>query len=481
MNVLGLPSGSDNSLLQAGSGISYNAQTGTITNSGVLSLTGTTNQINLNAYTGDITLSLPQSIAKTSTPQFNGLYFYNGSSNQHNLQLNGTALDLNLGSSRLFNIKNVANNSIFTVQENGGITCSQPIYLNDAITLNFGNSNDFQLSHDGYTTNNILTGAGRDLVFKSETTSAFNYKFQDHAGTDLFKITGAGVISIPSFSTANRILSTTGTSGQLAASLAYDTANTASAIVQRASDGGISVGNITTAGGVSTFNTGYATNQIVLNQSTSTNRLNMYFNHSNNRDLEFGIRGSSDDFDNYCWSSNLGYGGTSGWVFLCDKNLTFKTYQIEPINDNSTSLGSSTRKYSVVYSGTATINTSDQRAKEQITDSALGLSFVNQLRPVSYKFKDYTSQSAPDRDGNTSTINHTFIRTHYGLIAQEVKTVMDGLNITSNQFAGYIYDAASDTYGLRYSEFISPMMKAIQELSARLVIAENKLIAHNIT
>jgi hypothetical protein len=61
----------------AGSGISLSAastsDTITIDNSGVLSITGTTDQITASASTGAVTLSLPQSIASTSSPTFAGL------------------------------------------------------------------------------------------------------------------------------------------------------------------------------------------------------------------------------------------------------------------------------------------------------------------------------------------------------------------------------------------------------------------------
>lgn len=61
----------------AGSGISLSAastsDTITIDNSGVLSITGTTDQITASASTGAVTLSLPQSIATTSSPSFAGL------------------------------------------------------------------------------------------------------------------------------------------------------------------------------------------------------------------------------------------------------------------------------------------------------------------------------------------------------------------------------------------------------------------------
>jgi hypothetical protein len=61
----------------AGSGISLTAastsDTITIDNSGVLSITGTADQITASASTGAVTLSLPQSIATTSSPSFTGL------------------------------------------------------------------------------------------------------------------------------------------------------------------------------------------------------------------------------------------------------------------------------------------------------------------------------------------------------------------------------------------------------------------------
>lgn len=51
----------------------------TITNIGVTSLTGTTDQITASASTGSVTLSLPQSIASTSSPTFAGLSVGSGS------------------------------------------------------------------------------------------------------------------------------------------------------------------------------------------------------------------------------------------------------------------------------------------------------------------------------------------------------------------------------------------------------------------
>jgi hypothetical protein len=59
-----------------GTGINYDQLTGiisTIDNDAIASITGTTNQINVNNIDGDIILSTPQNIATTSSPIFAGL------------------------------------------------------------------------------------------------------------------------------------------------------------------------------------------------------------------------------------------------------------------------------------------------------------------------------------------------------------------------------------------------------------------------
>jgi hypothetical protein len=56
-----------------GTGLSYNDTSGAISNSGVLSITGTSNQVSADVSTGAVTLSLPQSIHSAATPTFGGV------------------------------------------------------------------------------------------------------------------------------------------------------------------------------------------------------------------------------------------------------------------------------------------------------------------------------------------------------------------------------------------------------------------------
>ena len=151
---------------------------------------------------------------------------------------------------------------------------------------------------------------------------------------------------------------------------------------------------------------------------------------------------------------------------------------VQPGTDNSYSLGASGIRWSSVWAANGTIQTSDEREKKDIVDSDLGLDFVSKLRPVSFKWKvgknEVTSElDGLDEEGNPKTkIVVTPIegkRTHYGLIAQEVETLLDG-----KDFGGFIHDAETDIKGLRYDQFIPVLINAIKELKAEIEILKAK-------
>ena len=150
----------------------------------------------------------------------------------------------------------------------------------------------------------------------------------------------------------------------------------------------------------------------------------------------------------------LWFTGT-GSIYMGGTNDSFS-----PLADNSNDLGRLNNRWDDIYATNGTIQTSDANDKSNIANSDLGLSFVSQLTPRKYTLND----------GDSS-------RTHYGLIAQEVKTVLDNNNINTSDFAPYIKGEILDTndvgtgeykYGLRYTELISILVKAIQELEQRV-------------
>ena len=121
---------------------------------------------------------------------------------------------------------------------------------------------------------------------------------------------------------------------------------------------------------------------------------------------------------------------------------------------------------------------SDIRDKTEIRDTLLGLEFINSLRPVDYKWNYRDDYLVEDDDGNLVRLENdgskTRVRYHHGLIAQEVKEVMDGLGIDFGGYQDHTVKGGCDVLTLGYEELISPLIKAVQELSARVKALESK-------
>ena len=140
-------------------------------------------------------------------------------------------------------------------------------------------------------------------------------------------------------------------------------------------------------------------------------------------------------------------------------------------SDNTYTWGTSGLRWSDIYAASGSVNTSDERLKTDIVDSPLGLDFINDLRAIRYRVIERRGP-IKDKNGDIVQAAAAGVRPHYGLSAQQVKTVLDGLGI---DFAGYIDPSVTGDdggLGLRYTEFIGPIIKAIQELTGRVVLLE---------
>jgi len=135
--------------------------------------------------------------------------------------------------------------------------------------------------------------------------------------------------------------------------------------------------------------------------------------------------------------------------------------------DYYTTLGSgagSDRIYNQFSANASWTRVSDSRYKEEITNNTdCGLSFINDLRPVTFKFKPLADidNTLPDYDASKNS--RLYDKKMYGLIAQEVKQAMDDNNITD--FAGWD-QGDNGIQGISQEMFIHPLIKAVQELTA---------------
>lgn len=93
---------------------------------------------------------------------------------------------------------------------------------------------------------------------------------------------------------------------------------------------------------------------------------------------------------------------------------------------------------------TGFVTVSDKRLKEDIKESKLGLDFIKDLKPVSYKMKGED-------------------KTKEGLLAQDVEESLNKLNINKEEVS--LINHYNDKYSLSYMELIGPLIKSVQELS----------------
>lgn len=184
-------------------------------------------------------------------------------------------------------------------------------------------------------------------------------------------------------------------------------------------------------------------------------------------------------------------------------------YCVAPYSDNHYMLGRALRRWKDVYAANSAIITSDESLKRDITplDENMTKDFIMGLQPISYIRTDGESG-----------------RTHYGMGAQSVERLMEELGMTSMDFAGLIkspmyedYEVEEEVeveklvpnengkpiprkvreiqkvtkqreipgryrYGLRYEEFIAPLIKVVQmqqtelEAQQKTIIAQEKAI-----
>ena len=128
---------------------------------------------------------------------------------------------------------------------------------------------------------------------------------------------------------------------------------------------------------------------------------------------------------------------------------------VTPNADNVYDLGSPNFVWSAIYCSTNELNGSDRNIKNSI--EALPEKYVRMfelIEPKRYKLNNGTSG-----------------RFHTGFIAQEVEDAMRACGIDSQEFAGWAaakLDDGSETYFLRYSEFIPILWAKVREQEARI-------------
>ncbi len=159
-------------------------------------------------------------------------------------------------------------------------------------------------------------------------------------------------------------------------------------------------------------------------------------------------------------------------------------YYVRVSGSNQVQLGNSS---TTTYAYGAVQDRSDARDKADIRDTILGLDFIRQLRPVDFRWDmrdDYVDRII-EEDPETGDITERLVpvpkdgsrkrkRFHHGLIAQEVKEVLDRLGVDFGGFQDHSRSGGDDVLSIGYTEMIAPLIRAVQELSDRVEMLEGK-------
>jgi hypothetical protein len=132
-------------------------------------------------------------------------------------------------------------------------------------------------------------------------------------------------------------------------------------------------------------------------------------------------------------------------TFGCDANWM-------PDRDNYWSLGGSANRWTAVWAVDGTINTSDERLKDGISDLEYGLDEVMKLQPISFSWRDRPEAGRK-----------------LGLIAQEVEPVISEVVaktetvLSEGPNGPQPMNKPAENLGIYYSQLIPVLIKAIQE------------------
>ncbi len=392
--------------------------------------------VNGDTYTGG-SITLSGSISGATTISLSGLLTGHGINNSSSGITNAgaisgvstisasgliTAYGLNNNNSGISNVGSLSGVTSFTVS--GGLTGTSLTASSGDINLN--------------TATNAYQIAGNDILWYNNTTNMF-------AGV------GAGNSGITtSYNSAF---------GNLALSSANTTAGYCSAFGASALKSNTSGGN----------NSAFGYYALTSNTSGTNNAAYGWYAGNNN------TTGSNNTFLGNITGGTNTTGSNNTFVGIAANVSTYSLTNCTSIG-NAASVNASNKvrignsSVTVIEGQVAWTSVSDGRFKTNIKEEVEGLNFIKKLRPVSYqfdtkKFDEFLTKNMPDSmksfysQGADYATSSSII--HTGFIAQEVEQAAKDCHYNFDGVHAPVDD--NDNYGIAYSQFVVPLVKAVQE------------------
>jgi hypothetical protein len=357
------------------------------------------------------------------------------------------------------------------------------LYANSTGSYNIANGNEALFSNS---TGNFNIANGSSAL-QHNTTGSANTAIGDNAMLDntngysnvavgnhalLFNTTGHNLVAVGDSALYNQSVNgstyyfntAVGSKTLFSNTTGYD--NTASGYEALYSN---NTGNSNTASGMGAL---YSNSTGILNTANGAGALS-----SNTTGINNSALGTYALANNTTGSSNTALGSSAGpnGQGIAFNNTTAIGYLTLATASNQVRVGNGSVTSIGGQVGWSTL--SDGRVKKNIKQNVPGLEFINKLTPITYNLdldaadKIIQPPQPKDKDGriiqparedlDARKAKEQIIYT--GFVAQDVEKAAKGLNY---DFSGV--DAAknnNDLYSLRYSDFVVPLVKAVQELS----------------
>lgn len=176
----------------------------------------------------------------------------------------------------------------------------------------------------------------------------------------------------------------------------------------------------------------------------------------------------SDGVSIYPGSGDVTIGNPSGTIDLMGSSVYAPT--LRPEGSPNCIVGNGNCVIYGQVSGNSWAENSDRELKYDITDieaDAAG-KFIAALKPSSYHMVEPLPEAVKEFNIVQTRDAQEPGDTRYGFIAQDVQAAMEGAGMTD----GIVVTMDGGTLGLRYTEIIAPLVKVVQDLSARLEALE---------
>lgn len=209
---------------------------------------------------------------------------------------------------------------------------------------------------------------------------------------------------------------------------------------------GLGAGANNTTGSYNTY-VGYASGGL-----TNTNVANTFYGYGSGS----GSKGDNNSFVGYFAKPN------SASLYNCS------AFGFQSVATENSQLMLGAASLAKLFCSVALTVFSDGRYKNNIREDVPGLAFINKLRPVTYHLNVHSIDNvlrvkedkltAGEADKKEKQVYSGFVAQEVEKAAKEIGYDFSGVSKPEND---------SDFYGLRYTDFIMPLVKAVQELSAK--------------